>query len=95
MSDMFVFGMIDNGILIGTMLIMATIGGKVKKTCKAPRWINATSMAILGGYVGNAASDMAGALPMGWTATYDVGTGCLVVGVAFLIPGVWRRISNA
>jgi len=95
MNEMFIFGVIDNGILIVSMLVMAGIGGRCKRSMRTPSWINPTTMAILGGYLGNAASDGAGAIPMGWTATYSVVLGCLAVGVAFLIPGVWKRISNA
>ena len=95
MNEIFIYGVNDNGILIVSMLVMAGIGGRCKRSMRTPSWINPTTMAILGGYLGNAASDGAGAIPMGWTATYSVGLGWLAGGVAFLIPGVWKRISNA
>ena len=95
MNEMFIFGVIDNGIMIATMLVMAGIGGRCKRSMRTPSWINETTMAILGGYIGNTFSDLAGAIPMGIGKMLAVGAGCLVVGIVFLVPGVMRRLQNA
>ena len=96
MTEMFIFGVIDNGIMIATMLVMAGIGGKTRESkSRFFSWMNPVVGAIIGGYLGNTFSDMAGAIPMGIGRMLAVGAGCRVVGVAFLVPGVMRRLKNA
>ena len=96
MNTYHAFGAIDNLILVGSMIFMATVGHKAQKSAsRLFSWMSPVMGAIMGGFFGNAFSDAIAAIPMGWTATHSVFVGCLLPFVLFLIPPVWKAIQSA
>lgn len=75
----FLFGVIDNGVL----LLCMVFGCQIEDYLPIPkRFRSKASGAAIGALVGNAISDFVAGLPQGIDFALQVGAGCLVVLVA-------------
>ena len=78
MTEMFWFGVIDNGILALVTVGGVLLHGRIRWTLKGLGRADTTMAALASAMVGNAASDAAAALSMGVRPTVGVFTGCMV-----------------
>ncbi len=79
MSEMFWFGIVDNGILALVTVGGVLLHGRIRFSHKATKRANTTMAALASAMVGNAASDAVAALSMGLRPTVGVFTGCMFV----------------
>ena len=93
---MIVFGLIDNGVLLGCM----AAGVGLDRVWLPRRWSSPAMSAVVAGLLGNAVSDGLAAVPMGCGAVAGVVAGCLLVLFALPLAARWivagerRRLSS-
>ena len=85
---MFWFGVIDNGVLLLSMLI----GIEVGELLLPKKYRSSAAAAAISAFFGNAISDAVAGLPSGITTSLWVFCGCLAPGLA--IPLFLRRINT-
>lgn len=90
MTNMALFGIIDNGVL----LLAVLAGASFEDYVPIPRRFRSPAVGVaFGALVGNAISDGIAGLALGVGAAVNVTAGCLAVLVAF--PLVVRRLRTA
>jgi len=93
----FLFGFIDNGIVVGGILLVAYIAGmKLGIDARAIAWRIAVGCALVAS-LSNALSDFLGALgdPTLWNSITGITAGCLSWTVILLVPKFWYLILPA
>jgi len=93
----FLFGFIDNGIVVCGILLVAFIAGlKLDPEARAIAWRIAVGCALVAS-LSNALSDFLGALgdPTLWNSITGITAGCLAWTVILLVPKVWYYFNPA
>jgi len=92
-SNGFIFGFIDNGIVVASILGVAFFAGlKLSPDARATAWKVAMTCALVGA-LGNAASDFVGCMgdPTMWDSVVGITAGCMAWPAILITPKVKQQ----